>query len=155
MDFFRHKETGELFNHHELLSFSLRTNGPNFEPFYVTPDVMELLQVEFVKTLQQEEALTKYQFVSGLEIVKIDGLWYRRPVVGEHTTEESRADVDRRQLEDLRRQRDFYLSETDWTQLGDVPEQTKAKYATYRQQLRDITTVAGFPDAFEWPTKPE
>jgi len=36
-------------------------------------------------------------------------------------------------------ERNKRLTETDWTQLPDVPEATRLKWLTYRQQLRDIT----------------
>ena len=47
------------------------------------------------------------------------------------------------------------LSESDWTQLPDVPLATKTTWASYRQQLRDITTQEGYPFAIIWPEKPE
>lgn len=48
------------------------------------------------------------------------------------------------------------LAESDWTQLADVPlsAEQKAAWATYRQQLRDITDQSGFPDNINWPVKP-
>lgn len=42
-------------------------------------------------------------------------------------------------------ERDHLLSQTDWTQLPDVPQQTKALWGAYRQTLRDIPQQAGFP----------
>jgi hypothetical protein len=46
------------------------------------------------------------------------------------------------------------LADTDWTQLPDVPLETKTEWATYRQELRDITDQ---PDPFNivWPTPPQ
>ena len=55
----------------------------------------------------------------------------------------------------IRAERDALLAATDWTQLPDVPEATREAYAVYRQALRDITQQSGFPDAVEWPIKPE
>ena len=43
----------------------------------------------------------------------------------------------------------------DWTQLPDVPEETRLKWQEYRQALRDITLQEGFPENIIWPTKPE
>ena len=45
------------------------------------------------------------------------------------------------------------LTSCDWTQLPDVPLATKEAWATYRQQLRDITQQ---PDPFNiaWPVAP-
>lgn len=53
--------------------------------------------------------------------------------------------------------RNRLLMESDWTQLSDVPltEEKKAEWTTYRQQLRDITSVIGFPMTIEFPQKPE
>jgi hypothetical protein len=55
----------------------------------------------------------------------------------------------------IRAERDALLAATDWTQLPDVPEAIREAYAVYRQALRDITQQAGFPDAVEWPVKPQ
>lgn len=41
--------------------------------------------------------------------------------------------------EAIRIERNKLLQATDWTQLPDVPEEIKSKYAVYRQALRDIT----------------
>ena len=48
-------------------------------------------------------------------------------------------------------QRNKLLAETDWTQLPDVPENTKSRYKEYRQALRDITKQPGYPDNIIWP----
>lgn len=54
---------------------------------------------------------------------------------------------------DVRRRRDGFLSHSDWTQLPDVPLTTKEAWATYRQELRDITTQTD-PLNIIWPTAP-
>lgn len=48
------------------------------------------------------------------------------------------------------------LLDSDWTQLPNgplTPVQQQA-WATYRQDLRDITTQAGYPFEITWPTPP-
>lgn len=54
----------------------------------------------------------------------------------------------------VRRQRDALLAQSDWTQLPDVPLETKETWATYRQALRDVTLQ---PDPFNvvWPVTPD
>lgn len=47
------------------------------------------------------------------------------------------------------------LQESDWTQLADIPEETKNKWEPYRQALRDITAQSGFPTDVVWPTPPQ
>lgn len=56
--------------------------------------------------------------------------------------------------EQIRRERDERLAATDWTQLPDVPAETKGKWAPYRQALRDITDQDGFPGSVDFPEVP-
>ncbi len=55
----------------------------------------------------------------------------------------------------VRKQRNNYLKESDWTQFNDSPLTTEEKeeWKTYRQNLRDITTQLD-PQKINWPTKP-
>ena len=52
----------------------------------------------------------------------------------------------------IRDQRNRLLAESDWTQLPDAPVDA-AVWATYRQELRDITTQTD-PFAIVWPQGP-
>lgn len=54
---------------------------------------------------------------------------------------------------EVRSLRDMYLQESDWTQLSDVSNVDKTAWATYRQQLRDITNQAD-PFNITWPSTP-
>jgi hypothetical protein len=56
---------------------------------------------------------------------------------------------------DVRKQRDELLSTCDWTQLPDVPDETKAAWTAYRQALRDLPEQPGFPDSVDWPALPQ
>ena len=47
------------------------------------------------------------------------------------------------------------LTDSDWTQLPDVPETTQSKWLPYRQALRDITNQSGFPQSVNWPEQPK
>jgi hypothetical protein len=57
--------------------------------------------------------------------------------------------------QDVRRKRNALLASTDWTVLPDSPlaPEKKAEYLTYRQALRDVTSLTEFPDV-EFPDKP-
>ena len=55
----------------------------------------------------------------------------------------------------VRAKRATLLAASDWTQLPDVPLETKAAWATNRQALRDITEQDGFPFDVIWPTAPQ
>jgi len=56
---------------------------------------------------------------------------------------------------EARMYRNQLLSESDWTQLPDVPQALKDAWATYRQALRDITAQSGFPRNIVYPNKPQ
>jgi hypothetical protein len=45
------------------------------------------------------------------------------------------------------------LLECDWTQLADIPTETKELWQTYRQELRNITSQTN-PFSIVWPVKP-
>lgn len=49
--------------------------------------------------------------------------------------------------------RNELLAECDWTQLSDIPTETKAIWTEYRQNLRDITLQTD-PFNLVWPVKP-
>lgn len=55
----------------------------------------------------------------------------------------------------LRATRDALLAATDWTQLPDVPKETKAKFVPYRAALRDVPQQVGFPSDVKWPAAPQ
>jgi hypothetical protein len=50
--------------------------------------------------------------------------------------------------------RNRLLMNSDWTQLPDVPIDTKEVWAAYRQALRDVTDQPGFPFNIVWPVAP-
>ena len=59
----------------------------------------------------------------------------------------------------LRNKRNLMLEECDWTQAADSPlsDSKKAEWATYRQQLRDLTNSYTTENSIEdivFPTKP-
>jgi hypothetical protein len=55
---------------------------------------------------------------------------------------------------EARKLRNYLLQQSDWTQMPDAPEANKAAWATYRQELRDVTNQVGFPDNIIWPEVP-
>jgi hypothetical protein len=65
------------------------------------------------------------------------------------TAEELQARIDT-QWQVIRSQRNQMLKDSDWTQVADSPVD-KAKWAAYRQALRDITTQDD-PFKIIWPT---
>jgi len=56
----------------------------------------------------------------------------------------------------VRAERNGLLEACDWTQIPDSPMTTeqRAAWATYRQELRNISAQAGFPAQVAWPEPP-
>jgi hypothetical protein len=81
-----------------------------------------------------------------------DGVYYQNWI----QTNASESEIDYR-LENqwffVRETRNQLLAECDWTQLSDIPQNTKNLWSTYRQQLREITNQPN-PFNIEWPVKP-
>jgi len=57
------------------------------------------------------------------------------------------------ELNELRRERNRLIAETDWWDMSDTPTMTSEQTA-YRQALRDITDTYSSLDDVVWPTKP-
>jgi hypothetical protein len=96
---------------------------------------------------------TRYQTAFRDGVQQIDGKWFTNYSVAD-MEEEAKTAKDAEHAKSMRDQRNQKLSDCDWTQLADSPE-NKAAWATYRQALRDIPTQAGFPWEVQWPTQPE
>ena len=68
------------------------------------------------------------------------------------------AGLDAKVAEGHRTTRDKLLADTDWTQMNDSPLTNEAKtaWATYRQELRDLTDSDAWPNLADedWPVEP-
>ena len=84
--------------------------------------------------------------------VLTDGVYYQNWI----QTDASQSEIDYR-LENqwfiIRETRNELLVECDWTQLADIPSETKEAWTIYRQALRNITTQSS-PFSITWPVKP-
>ncbi len=58
--------------------------------------------------------------------------------------------------DEIRKERDLRIRETDWTQVSDapLPESKKSEFTAYRQTLRDIPQTYINPEDVVWPEKP-
>jgi hypothetical protein len=92
------------------------------------------------------------QSLNQLNPTLVDGEWLQTWQVTAASAEEI---AERLQLKEAeaRQQRNELLSACDWTQLPDSPADHEA-WATYRQELRDVTAQEGFPWDVTWPEAP-
>ena len=61
--------------------------------------------------------------------------------------------TDEQKWEQIKLWRNAELARTDWTQIADSTAD-KAKWATYRQALRDLPEQGGLADEVEIPNEP-
>jgi len=107
---------------------------------------------------------TVYQYSMYDGVEQVDGRWQTKYILGPIFTDNEngtaaeqeaayKAAKDAEQAQRVRDDRNKRLSDCDWTQLADSPVD-KTVWATYRQELRDITKAEGFPWSMVWPVKP-
>lgn len=78
------------------------------------------------------------------------------PLEGDHAVFSVKDDTlvpDEIRAERQRHKRNRLLAESDWTQVADNPTGNAATWATYRQQLRDITKNPDWPNV-DFPEPP-
>ena len=78
--------------------------------------------------------------------------WKQSWVVTDASAEEIAQRTEDKAAE-VRAERSRLLAGCDWTQLGDAPGGVAAKFAVYRQLLRDLPGQPGFPWNVAWPTE--
>lgn len=76
-------------------------------------------------------------------------------LVGEELTTSPVTPTKEDLASDIRALRNKKLSETDWTQGRDIPDEVASKFAPYRQALRDISLQKGFPSKCKFPEFPK
>lgn len=81
----------------------------------------------------------------------VNGVWVLGWTVQQKTEQEIAQLAD-----EVRAERNAKLTACDWTQLEDAPltEAAKIVWQKYRQELRDVTSQAGFPTNVTWPEAP-
>ena len=159
----RLRETGAVMYESELRSYLRENNGPSFNA--LTPEVMEAIGADPVFEGAQVTGGTVYQYSQRDGVEQVDGKWYTKYILAPVFTDTEEATAaeqeaaykamkDAEQAKSVRSSRSEKLKDSDWTQVEDAPVD-KAAWATYRQELRDISAQVGFPWTVEWPAQPE
>jgi hypothetical protein len=99
-----------------------------------------------------QEPFTSFEQVEAFILKNINKYNWWQPFVDPAVREQERLEQTSRGVRD---QRNNLLAESDWTQVADAPVD-QAAWATYRQELRDLTQHLNWPDLedADWPTKP-
>lgn len=164
----RVRSTGAVMYEGELRAWLKENDGPSYDT--LTPEVMEAIGVDPVFEGPQASGGTVYQYSQYAGVEQIEDKWYTKYILGPVFTDKPaegdqpaqtaaeqeavyKASKDVEQAKSVRSSRNGKLAESDWTQLADSAAD-KEVWATYRQELRDVTDQAGFPWEVVWPEQP-
>jgi hypothetical protein len=165
----RVKATGAVMYESEFRAYIKSTSGASWDR--TTDEILQSLGADVVFEGAQATGGTVYQYSQRDGVEEVDGKWYTKYVLGPVFTDLAATDEepaktaaeqeaayktmkDAEQATSVRASRSDKLKDSDWTQVADAPVD-KAAWATYRQELRDISAQEGFPWAVVWPTQPE
>jgi len=140
-------QSGQVMYEAEFRAYTLANGGPTWGT--TTPEVLAELGASVVLEGAQASP-TRYQTAYRDGVEEIDGKWYTKYSVAD-MDDEAKTAKDAEQAKSVRTTRDEKLKDSDWTQVADAPV-NKETWATYRQELRDLTKQVGFPWDIEWPT---
>ncbi len=129
----------------------LREDNPRTSlPIEMTESLMAEWDIYEVRQTPKPNDYTK-NILEGTPIL-VDGVYYQNWEM----EDASQSEIDLRieaKWSEIRDIRNELLQECDWTQLGDIPTETKTNWQTYRQELRDVTNQSN-PFSIVWPVKP-
>jgi len=155
----RVRSTGAVMYETEFRRWLLDNNGPTYNT--LTPEIMELLDVDPVFEGPHASGGTVYQISQRAGVEQINGNWFTKYVLGpvfENAEDEAayKAQKDAEQAKSVRSDRDQRLAGCDWRVLKsfEAGGPQDSNWAAYRQQLRDIPNQDGFPWNVTWPTEP-
>lgn len=130
---------------------NLREEYPNIS-FPSEPSEQMIIEWDMyeVRNTPKPTDYTK-NIIEGTPIL-VDDVYYQNWI----QTDASQSEIDLRlsaKWEEIKLVRNEMLLECDWTQLSDIPNETKELWQPYRQSLRDITSQSN-PFNIVWPDKP-
>jgi hypothetical protein len=130
---------------------NLREEYPNIS-FPSEPSEQMIIEWDMyeVRNTPKPTDYTK-NIIEGTPIL-VDDVYYQNWI----QTDASQSEIDLRlsaKWEEIKLVRNEMLLECDWTQLSDIPTETKELWQPYRQSLRDITSQSN-PFNIVWPDKP-
>jgi len=164
----RVKATGAVMYESEFRAYIKSTSGASWDR--TTDEILKELGADVVFEGAQATGGTVYQYSQRDGVEQVGGKWYTKYILGPVFTDLAATEIepaktaaeqeaaykamkDAEQAKSVRASRSDKLKDSDWTQVEDAPVD-KAAWATYRQELRDISAQAGFPWTVVWPTQP-
>jgi len=132
----------------------LRQDNPNVSfPKEIPLETLAEYNVYPCTLAEKPDYNNAIQYITKGIPVEVNGAWIQPYDIHNYTAEEI---IGREQQEatEVRTKRNQLLKDSDWTQIPDCTVD-KTVWATYRQELRDITAQEGFPFNVTFPAMPE
>ena len=144
----RNRATGAVITDSEFRSEFPNTSFP--QP--LTPDVIDDFGFDPVLEGPQPTLIPPYQYAQRDGVIEDNGQWFTH-YIAVTPDDDQKAAMDATQAAAVRTDRNTRLAACDWTQLPDAPVDRDV-WATYRQELRDVSSQTGFPWNVVWPSEP-
>jgi hypothetical protein len=147
----------KLTNENEIIypysKSQLQMDNPNTS-FTDLLSMETLNEYNVYEVIETPHSLNPYNIYTEIIPILSENKWYQSWIVTPMTIDEIIA-IQNRKWDQIRLDRNRYISDCDWTQLSDSPltDEEKSGWITYRQDLRDITLQED-PFNITWPTKP-
>jgi len=143
-----------IVNNQTIYPYSLKKLREDYQNTSFPSEMTESLMNEFnifeVRITPKPNDYTK-NIVEETPLL-INGVYYQNWQQTDASTSEINQRIETK-WEEIREIRNGLLLECDWTQLADIPMETKNNWQSYRQQLRDVTNQLN-PFSIVWPVKP-
>ena len=153
----RSRETGEVMTAEEFRAAHPRTSFTK----QISKATFEHFNFDVVMRGKRPKRTSVYDHIYEDGVECIDGVWYTAYKIGPvfETLKqeiEHKAAVDAIAAKTVRIERNKKLRESDWTLLSDVPfsAEEKIEWIKYRNALRNLPKLDGFPHNFSWPQQP-
>lgn len=124
-------------------------------PAVLNAEACDVLGIDIVYEGVKPALTSRFQSLGRDGIEKIGDKWFTKYVLSDWSLEAISAATEM-QAVDMRRERNFRLSQTDWvvTKALETGTPVPTEWQVYRQALRDISDLPGFPWDFSWPEQP-
>jgi hypothetical protein len=141
---------GQLQNYPYTLGMLRKDNSNISFPKNISDE--DLAKFNVVRVTPTAKPVYDYTKDFSVTAEKVNDVWVEKWIATNVTAEEIASRTENKANE-VRAERDYKLSKTDWRFRSDMnPNQA---WIDYCQALRDVPAQAGFPWDVQWPSQPE
>ena len=129
------RSTGEVLSDKEFRRRHMNTSLSRL----LDEELLDAFDTDIVFEGPQKQGPPPYSYTYRDGVEKIGDKWYTKYTIGQRDKEP----IDKQYAENIRRQRDSLIKESDWRAVSD--RELEPEWKEFRQALRDISKQEGFP----------